>query len=66
MVGTIGGRTAVANNDDIVESIRAGVYEAVMAGMGNGGGNSDVNLKVYLDSREIRAGLQRLDRAWGA
>lgn len=66
MVGTIGGRTAVANNDQIVESIRAGVYEAVMAGMGNGGGNSDVNLKVYLDSREIRAGLQRLDRAWGA
>ena len=66
MVGTIGGRTAVANNDDIVESIRAGVYEAVMAGMGNGGSNSDVNLKVYLDSREIRAGLQRLDRAWGA
>lgn len=66
MVGTIGGRTAVANNDDIVESIKAGVYEAVMAGMGNGGGNSDVNLKVYLDSREIRAGLKRLDRAWGA
>lgn len=66
MVGTIGGRTAVANNDQIVEGIRAGVYDGVMAGMSNGGGNNDVNLKVYLDSREIRAGLQRLDRAWGA
>lgn len=66
MVGTIGGRTAVASNDQIVEGIRAGVYDGVMAGMSNGGGNNDVNLKVYLDSREIRAGLQRLDRAWGA
>lgn len=66
MVGTIGGRTAVANNDQIVEGIRAGVYDGVMAGMSNVGGNNDVNLKVYLDSREIRAGLQRLDRAWGA
>ena len=66
MVGTIGGRTAVANNDQIVEGIRAGVFEAVSAAMSNGGGNGDVNLKVYLDSREIRAGIQRLDRAWGA
>lgn len=66
MVGTIGGRTAVANNDQIVEGIRAGVYDGVMAGMSNGGGINDVNLKLYLDSREIKAGLQRLDRAWGA
>ena len=26
----------------------------------------DVNVKVYLDSREIKAGQQRLNRAWGA
>lgn len=28
MVGTIGGRSAVANNNDIVQSIKQGVYEA--------------------------------------
>jgi len=65
MVGAIGGRTAVANNDQIVEGIRAGVFEAVSAAM-SGNNNGDVSLKVYLDSREIKAGFQRLDRAWGA
>lgn len=63
MVGTMGGRTAVANNDQIVEGIRQGVYDAVLAA--NGNGNNDVNVKVYLDSREIKAGQQRLNRAWG-
>lgn len=63
MVGTIGGRTAVANNDQIVEGIRQGVFEAVSAAMGNG--NQDVNVKVYLDSREIRTGQNRLTRAMG-
>ena len=63
MVGTMGGRTAVANNDQIVEGIRQGVYEAVSAANNNGGG--DVQVRVYLDSREIKAGQQRLNRAWG-
>ena len=63
MVGTMGGRTAVATNGDIVEGIRQGVYEAVVAGNHNGGG--DVQVRVYLDSREIKAGQQRLNRAWG-
>jgi phage-related protein len=63
MVGTIGGRTAVANNDDIVESIRQGVFDAVTAGMSGSSGETVV--KVYLDSREIRAGQQRLNRAMG-
>lgn len=64
MVGTISGRTAVANNDQIVEGIRAGVFEAVSSAMNGRGG--DTTFKLYLDSREIKAGLQRLDRAWGA
>lgn len=63
MVGTMGGRTAVATNADIVDGIRNGVYDAVVAANGNGGG--DVSVKVYLDSREIKAGQQRLNRAWG-
>ena len=63
MVGTMGGRTAVATNGDIVEGIRQGVYEAVVAA--NGNGDNDVQVRVYLDSREIKAGQQRLNRAWG-
>ena len=64
LVGTIGGRTAVASNNDILEGIRAGVFEAVSAAMTNGG-NGDVSVKVYLDSREIKTGQQRLNRAMG-
>ena len=63
MVGSIGGRTAVANNDQIVEGIRQGVFEAVMAA--NGNGNNNVDVRVYLDSREIKAGQNRLNRAMG-
>ena len=65
MVGTIGGQTAVASNNDILSGIRQGVFEAVSAAMSNGGNNGTAEFKLYLDSREIKAGLQRLDRAWG-
>ena len=63
MVGSIGSRTAVANNDQIVEGIRQGVFEAVMAA--NNNGNNNVDVRVYLDSREIKAGQNRLNRAMG-
>ena len=36
MVGSIGRRAAVANNDQIVEAVKAGVYEAVVAATGGG------------------------------
>jgi serine/threonine-protein kinase RIO1 len=38
MVGTIGGRTAVANNDDIVEAVARGVATAVAQVLNSGGG----------------------------
>lgn len=63
LVGTMGGRTAVANNQEITEGIRAAVYDAMVAS--NASGDRDVSVKVYLDSREIKAGQQRLNRAWG-
>ena len=63
LVGTMGGRTAVANNDQIVEGIRQGVYDAVMAANSNGGNGT--SFKLYLDSREIKYGLKQVDRAWG-
>lgn len=63
MVGTIGGRTAVATNDDIVAAVSDGVYSAVSSAMG--GKNQSVTVHVYLDSREIKSGQQRLARATG-
>ena len=64
LVGTMGGRTAVANNDQIVEGIRQGVYDAVSAAMANNGTSEPV-VRVYLDSREIKNGQNRLNRAMG-
>lgn len=46
MVGTIGNRTAVANNDQIVESVSRGVYQAVVAANGQSGGTQVVEAKV--------------------
>lgn len=40
MVGTIGGRTAVANNSDIVTAIQGGVFNAMSAVMSSSGGGS--------------------------
>jgi hypothetical protein len=46
MVGSIGNRTAVANNDQIVESVSRGVYQAVVSAMGQSGGPQVVEAKV--------------------
>lgn len=62
LVGTMGGRTAVANNQEITEGIRQAVYDAFVAANGDG---RDVSVRVYLDSQEIKVGQERLDRAWG-
>lgn len=58
LVGTIGRKTAVANNDQIVDGIYQGVYQAMRdAGTGNGGGqtvvvmlpNGDVLGEAFVD-----------------
>jgi phage-related protein len=46
MVGSIGNRTAVVNNDQIVESVSRGVYQAVVSAMGQSGGAQVVEAKV--------------------
>ena len=50
MVGRIGGRTAVANNDQIVQSIASAVgpavYNAVVSAMANSGGNGNTTTVV--------------------
>lgn len=49
MVGSMNGRTTVANNDQIVEGIRQGVYDAVTSAMASG----SFNANVYLDGKQI-------------
>ena len=50
MVGTIGGHTAVMNNDQIVASVSAGVYDAVLAAMG---GQSDRPIVLNVNGKEF-------------
>lgn len=54
MVGTIGGHTAVANNDQIVAAIEGGVFRAMSAVMSNSGGNSGGQVAVLnINGREF-------------
>lgn len=64
MVGSIGGRTAVANNDQIVE----GIYEGVLAAMraADNGNNGNFDVKVYLDGKQITAAVEKRQRERGA
>ena len=59
LVGSIGNRTAVANNDQIIEGIAAGVYEAVVAAMNAASGNNAQSINVYLDGKQITAAVER-------
>ncbi len=66
LVGNIGGRTAVMNNDQIVESVSTGVYQAVLAALG---GNTDeggeTNIVINLDGEKIYENQQRIARGRG-
>ena len=54
MVGTMGGRTTVANNDQIVAGISSGVYNAVVSAMAHVGGNSgNVNVVLQGDAKGL-------------
>ena len=46
LVGSIGNRSAVVNNDQIVSAVSQGVYQAVVQAMGQSGGNQVVEAKV--------------------
>lgn len=69
LVGSIGNRTAVANNDQIVAAVSDGVYQAVTAAMSatNSGSKNDKTsvVKVYLDGKEIKTRQNQLNRAYG-
>jgi len=67
LVGTIGSRSAVVNNDQIVESVSAGVYRAVREAMA--GGQSEkgnpLEVKLYLDGKQITTAVERVQRERG-
>ena len=66
LVGTIGSKTAVVNNDQIVESVSTGVYQAVIAALGNNddeGGNTQI--VVNLDGEKIYENQQKIARNRG-
>ena len=66
MVGSMNGRTAVANNDQIVEGISQGVYTAVLAAMSQGSNSNTASVNVYLDGKQITAAVEKRQRERGA
>ena len=66
MVGSMGGHTAVANNDQIVEGIYQGVYSAVRAAMSQNDNSKSGNVNVYLDGKQITAAVEQRQRERGA
>ena len=65
MVGAIGGQTAVANNDQIVQAVSAGVYDAVVSAMAQQR-TPDVNANLYIDGKQVTASVKRTERNRGA
>ena len=67
LVGTIGGRSAVANNDQIVEAVSRGVYSAVVEAMrGYSDGQSGQEINLYLDGKQITAAVEKHQKSRGA
>lgn len=62
LVGTIGGRTAVANNDQIVRAVSEGVYQAVVDAMRDSSGGKDrpVEVRVTLDGKDVTRAVERV------
>ncbi len=63
MVGTVGGRTAVANNDQIENAIYNAVLTAMSQALANQNGNSqpiELNQKIMLDGDVIYNNQQRV------
>ena len=56
------GNTAVANNEQIIQGIERGVYNAVTSAMANNNGNGSRDIRVFLDGKEIGAATRRYER----
>jgi hypothetical protein len=58
LVGTIGGDTAVMNNDQIVSSVAAGVRQAVIEAFIQAGGNTN-DITIKLDSEVLYRAVRK-------
>lgn len=56
------GNTAVANNEQIIQGIERGVYNAVTSAMANNNGNGNRDIRVFLDGKEIGAATRKYER----
>ena len=63
MVGTIGGRTAVATNNDIVAAVSQGVANAVSSVIGSGGGGKNSEVVLNINGREFARAIYDDQRA---
>ena len=63
MVGTIGGRTAVATNNDIVSAVSQGVANAVSSVIGSGGGGKNSEVVLNINGREFARAIYDDQRA---
>ena len=66
LVGRIGSKTTVANNDQIVDGISEGVYAAVLAAMRASERDGTQSVNVYLDGRQITSSVEKRQRERGA
>ena len=64
LVGGFGSRTGVMNNDQIVDAVSQGVYEAVVAAMPKYN-EQPLEVKVYLDGKEITKKVEKVQRERG-
>ena len=66
LVGDIGnGRTAVMNNNQIVQSVSDGVYSAVMSAMSQQSNTDDRPIVLQIDGREIARAVRQGERQTG-
>ena len=66
LVGNIGNRNAVVNNDQLVESVSAGVYQAVVAALGGSKDDEgDTRIIINLDGEKIYENQQKIARGRG-
>ena len=67
LVGNIGSRSAVVNNDQIVAAVSQGVYEAVASAMArkSGSESAPIEVKVFLDGKQITAAVEKNQKERG-
>ena len=66
MIGSIGGRTAVANNEQITEAIAAAVYNALVSAQAQQADRPiQINETINLDGRAVYRNQRQVERAQG-